>query len=650
MNSLLESAAFKLIQGLSLVLAKLPMQSALAAGKFCGLCAFYFSSRRHVAYADLKAAFGSRFSGRERWRIVRKHFAHMGQLGVEVIRSPSLDQAYVNQMVEIHHRERFDQAVAKGKGVVLLTAHLGNWELLHMVAGLLGQPMFVLARGQKQKRLDESMNQLRQKHGSVAVIRGMGIRELFRALKRKQLVGLLGDQDAGKDGGVIVPFFGRKTTVPTGAFEMARRSGAALLPCFDIRKPDGRHAIFVTEEIPCEGESGDAQALIPAVKVYLERLEQLITEHPEQWLWATKRWKHSWTKRILILSDGKPGHVKQSEAIAAQLSRLQAQYGRPGMEYPQETIEARFRSPWHRKLFPWFALIAMPWVQGRLGCLAWFFEKECAAKLLQARADFIISGGAALVPLNLCLARECRAKSIVMMRPGFPFNFFRYDLAVIPAHDNGRMPKETFRTLLAPNPLTRESLQADAAKLRAELRNAAGIRFALFLGGDTRQFKMNLAAIEKVITVLERVAARMGDYVITTSRRTPPEVVAFLKAQQYRWKGCQTMVVASEDTRPEVAGGMMALAEVLIVTEDSISMISEAIASGKKVVVLTLSTRDLPVKHQRFQNLLVQKAAVTSGSAEELENILLQSDRQTAGSEVLEAEQQALQRRLEAML
>ena len=643
------SIAAIFLEGLFSLLARMPLAFALGCGKYLGYLTFWFSTRRHSAYADLKAAFGSRYDETERWQIIRAHYAHLGQMAVEFIQIPKMDRGYAERQLRFHHKERFETIAKKGQGAVLLTAHLGNWELIQIFFGILEKPIRVLAQNPKERRHTQILNQWRESHGSVVAARGMGMRELYRALKNGEFIGLLGDQDAGKQGGVILPFLGRKTTIPTGAFEMARRAGVPVLPVFGICQGKGHHELIFEEAIPCGEGKSQKEDLIPAIKIYLNHLETWISRHPEQWLWASKRWKYGWTKRILILSDGKAGHVKQSQAVADQMRSLQSQYGRPGMEYPTQTLKVTFKSEFHKKLFPWFALCVMPWIQGRLRWLGFFFDGETRKELRAAYADFIISGGSSLISLNLCLARECCAKSVVLMKPSFPFNFFRYDLALIPAHDQGRMPRETFRTFLTPSPQDAGIGQIAAEKIKKDLRAVDHVKFGVFLGGDTRDFKMGLPAVEKTMEALERLAPAAGDYLVTTSRRTPKVIEDYLKGERDRLQGCQMLVIAREDSRPEVVHGIMALADVLIVTEDSISMISEALTAGKKVVVLSFGGV-LPPKHRRFQEMLRARSAIMIAHPEDLDLKLGNLGCKIPFENLVGEENRALQRRLEAIL
>lgn len=650
MNPWLDEISYRIIRRLGGWLQHMDEEKALRWGRRVGRLLYPLSGRRRIAYADLKAVFGSQYTAQDRWRIVRHHYEHLGQMGVELMRLPVFDKRAMERRVRVRNFERYAET-AQHQGAILLTAHLGNWELAQVLSALHGKPLHVLARSQKYRRLNHYLNTLRESHGSRVISRGIGIRDILRALRRKEVVGMLGDQDAGKTGGLIVRFLGRKTTMPTGAFELARRADVPVLPCFIVRTADGCHEVHIEErwDSPQGGRADSLESLRPAVEYYTRLLEKHICDYPEQWLWAAKRWKYCWTKHLVVLSDGKAGHEKQAQAVVEQFKKIHSQYGREGMEYFSKKIEVRFRSKWHRRIFPWFAFFFYPWVQGRLGILRHFLVKESAEQLEQTYADFVISAGASLVPINVLMARECQAKSIVLMKPSFPFNLFHFDLAIIGRHDTGLVPSETFRTLLTLSPITEETLEEDARKLCRFLRNPEKVKRSVFLGGPTRHYRMDVGGVKELVKILESSSA-YGDYLITTSRRTPLEVVRFLKNHVARSEHCQLLTVASENNPPETVGGMMGLSEILIVTADSISMISEAVRSGKKVIVLELTTEDLPGKHRRFKEILEREEAVILANLGNLREKFTEAAARSGGRHIAKKEETALMGRLEKIL
>ncbi len=648
MRDVLDSLGAAGLKAVSGFITSLPNETSAGLGRFLGSCVFRFHSRRRVAYADLKAAFGAKFTEKQRWDIVKKQYQHIVQSGLEILKLPALGKIPPRDLFEVHTSQAFFDELKENQGGIYLTGHFGNWEMLQLFAQSENRSVAVLAREQKFPRMNEIVNRIREAAGFHVISTGMGVRGLFRSLRRKELIGLLGDQDAGKNGGLILPFLGRKTTVPTGAFELAARAQARLYPIFMVRRGNKTfYDIYVYPALKFQSDS--EQEMTEGAKRYLALLEEHLSKNPEQWLWGVKRWKYSWTKRILILSDGKPGHVKQSEGIAAQFERIDTQYGRPGMEYPVTTLKVEYLSRLHRVLFPVFALFFLPWAQGRMSVLKYFFKKETVEALVNLSADFVISAGSGLAPLNLCLARDCRAKSLVAMNPAFPFNLFRYDLALVPAHDQGILPEGTLRTLITPARMEAGEMENAAGKLAAGMRAPEKNGVAVFLGGSTRHFSLRLKDIQSLFEILNRVAEKTGDYMVTTSRRTSEDICGYLKQSVAGHANCQLLVIAKEDSRPEVVPGMMTLADILIVTEDSVSMISEALRSGKKVVVLSLDSEGLPKKHRRFHDILASESAVISADLGNLEEKLLNLNLHPA-TDLVARQDQMLKKRLQEIL
>lgn len=619
MEDFLDRIACLFAKALVFALERLPFEARLRFGKTIGHLVFFFSKKRRIAYTNLKAALGAKLSARERWKTVYDHLGHIGQMIAEVMSFRRLTREDIDQNIKIHHLERFEKLLHSGRGGVLITAHFGNWELLQVVAGLRGTPIHVLAREQKFPRLNEFLNKLRETHGSVAISRGAGIRSLIRALREKQLIGVLGDQSAGKTGGVILPFFGRRTTVPTGAFELAQRTDSFILPCFMVRTNGRQHEIHIGEPLK-DDPSLEASARVEfQVKQYLHVLEDFISRFPDQWLWENKRWKYSWDRKIVILSDGKAGHFKQSEVVAGMLSDFKEFHGRSGLQFETERILVEYRSKLHRTALFLLAFLMKPWIQGRIRWLAPFFTEETQRAIEEVNADFLIAAGSGLAPVQMLLAQETGAKKIVIMNPPFPYSMTHYDLAIVPAHDGGKVPRKTFRSVIMPSGYQACDRTADVRQLETKLGDGRRPKIAVFLGGATRGYDLTVSDMEKLCSILKRVAPRAGDFMITTSRRTSVHVERFLKSTLAEQPACRFLVIASEENPSYAASGMMGLADLLIVTEDSLAMISEAVGTGKRVIVLSLGEGDLPEKHYRFHQILSQRGLVTLSCLADLE-------------------------------
>jgi hypothetical protein len=463
------------------------------------------------------------------------------------------------------------------------------------------------------------------------------------------MIGVLGDQSAGKDEGMILPFFGRRTTVPTGAFQLAHRTDAFIMPFFIVRTGGPEHEVY-SEEVLKDDASLEPQARVEfQARQYLKLLEDFIRRFPNQWLWENKRWKFCWDRKIVILSDGKAGHFKQSEVVADMLADFKEFHGRPGLEFKIERIHVEYRSTFHRTVLFFLAFLMKPWIQGRLHWLAPFFTAETQKAIEEANADYIIAAGSGLAPLQMLLAQETGAKTIVIMKPPFPYSMTHYDLAIVPAHDSGKVPARTLRCVVMPSGYKTLDREADVKQLRSKLGQEVLPRIAVFLGGATRGYDLTVSDMEKLCSALKRSSPRAGDYMITTSRRTSTHVERFLKSALAQHPACRLLVIANEENPPYAAGGMMGLADILIVTEDSLAMISEAVGTGKRVIVLSLGEGELPEKHYRFHQILSQRGLVTLSGLADLEKNITELLKKPA-TPVLQREKDALSERLGAMI
>ncbi len=310
-----------IVRFFNVVLTALPIRTALAIGRFFGNLAYIVNYRRaKVAYANMRAAFDGEKEPSEIRKIVRALYRNFGQVLVEIVRMPSINKPYMDKYIEVHGFNNFTDALKKGRGVIYLTGHFGNWELCSIASALRGFPLFVLAREQKMVRLNNFLNMARESKGCKVIKKGMATREIYEHLENNGIVGILSDQDSGKKG-VFINFFGRPTSSPRGAFALAGKTQAVIIPAFAVRTDGPYHKIFIESAIEVSniGDT-DANELL-AMQKFASLLESHIRKHPEQWLWLHKRWKSTPLRKVAILSDGKKGHLNQSLAVLEEIKK-----------------------------------------------------------------------------------------------------------------------------------------------------------------------------------------------------------------------------------------------------------------------------------------------------------------------------------------
>ncbi|MDD5085638.1 MAG: ELM1/GtrOC1 family putative glycosyltransferase [Candidatus Omnitrophica bacterium] len=647
-NSLAYYLEYCAVKAVAFLIGHLPITWSLRVSLVFGGLVHFFHKGKRIGYANLKAAFGDEMGPRERKRVIWKMYLHLAQTVAEVLYVPKMDMSYVLRYIAPDFW-RLGEAIRRGRGVILLTAHLGSWELANVYSSIRGYPMTILVKNQKNPYLDKYLNSIREFHGSKTAGKTLRLREIVEALHNNDFLGYVGDQSGGPNG-LLVDFFGRKTSVATGHFALAAKTGASVLPCFDIRLKGPHHELEIGERMNLIRTGNKENDLVANAKNFIRMLEERIRRRPEQWLWAHKRWKTTPVRHIVVLKDGKAGHESQSLALMRLFRELNGEIS-PAYEFRETEIDVRFRSGLKKKLFPYFAFLFYPFAQGRLSYLRWFFDAPSAKAIEKAYADIVISAGSSLVPLNLLMARESMAKKIVVMKPGFPFSLFKYDTAVIPEHDKPTAVRHALFTSVALNQVVKEKLDTEAVRIRNLIKGEVKPSISFFIGGDSKRFRLEKKTVHRAVDELVDAARAVnGDVLITTSRRTSSDIETSLKDRLRSESRCKLLVLANEKNIENVTYGMMGLSDWLVVTEDSISMISEAVSSGKKVVILHEEMNGLSRKHRAFQQDIAEKGLARIARPWQLRETIMKLRSVPSKTDTLDADRARIKQRLREIL
>ncbi len=219
-------------------------------------------------------------------RIADGVFASIARLLVTFARFPRLRGERVKEWIRYEGYEHFERAAARGKGVLFATAHLGNWELSAFAHAAMSGPMHVVVRPLDNPLIDRLVAHRRTLSGNRLIEKKEFARSILTALRRNEAVGVLIDQNAAIENGVFVDFFGVPACAATGLARLAARSGAAVIPGFALWR--GEEERYVLRFYPPVEMTGDAAADTAALQ---RVLENVIREHPDQWLWIHRRWK-----------------------------------------------------------------------------------------------------------------------------------------------------------------------------------------------------------------------------------------------------------------------------------------------------------------------------------------------------------------------
>jgi KDO2-lipid IV(A) lauroyltransferase len=283
---------YVIVQGLLRFFRILPERAAYRVGQGLGRLVFWIDRRhRKLALENLRFAFGGEKSEQELQSIAQGSYQHLGLSLVELARAMVSPPQKVMEWVRVEGLDHFVDAHKKGRGVLYLTAHLGNWELMALAQSLQGYPIGVVARPVGNPLLERLLGRLRSRWGNRVVRKKGALREVLKLLKRGEAVGFLLDQNVAVDQGVFVNFFGRPACTHKTLALLALKTGASVLPAFTFRERDYGHRIVVESPVILE-ETGDTDRDVEVnTQKFTSLIESHIRRHPDQWLWVHRRWK-----------------------------------------------------------------------------------------------------------------------------------------------------------------------------------------------------------------------------------------------------------------------------------------------------------------------------------------------------------------------
>lgn len=199
----------------------------------------------------------------------------------------------ISEVVRTNDLHKMDEALAKGKGLIMLGGHFGNWELIALSIGLLsGHPLTIIVKEQRNKFVDRYMNSARTIFGNKVVSMDKAPREILHELHENGVVAMLADQ-SGPQEGLFARYFHRPAATHKGPALFSLRTGAPIIMAFLIREKNGRYRIELTD-VNTNGLNGtDDEKIRELTQRHVTLLENYVTRYPDHWLWMHKRWKHT---------------------------------------------------------------------------------------------------------------------------------------------------------------------------------------------------------------------------------------------------------------------------------------------------------------------------------------------------------------------
>lgn len=274
-------------------LAVLPLSTSLKAGSIIGLVFYHlWRGRRTVAIENLSYACRRELINDRRppAEIIKDNFRNLGMSLSEIIKIYHGFGEGVLKKVDIRGLEHYRKAREKGSGVLIITGHCGNWELLGLTASYRVSPFSVVARPIKNPYLNRLVARVRNGYGNRVIYKKGALRAILTLFREGGSVGILIDQSVMPDEGVVVEFLGRPAWTTKVPALLARKTGVPVLPVF-IKRTDSGHVIEVKPEVRLSAADDSQEAIIEDTRMFASFIEEYVRENPAEWLWIHRRWK-----------------------------------------------------------------------------------------------------------------------------------------------------------------------------------------------------------------------------------------------------------------------------------------------------------------------------------------------------------------------
>ncbi|HEX5236037.1 MAG TPA: lysophospholipid acyltransferase family protein [Silvibacterium sp.] len=274
------------------LLGFLPRRAARTIGAGVGAAAYVLMGRlRQTGLRNLELAFPEKPVA-DRERMLRRLYRNLGWQMGEFCQMPKYTRENTRGFLRYEGLENYVAARERANGVLIVTGHLGAWELSSYYHSLMGYPMSIVIRRLDNERVDRLVNAIRCLHGNRVVHKDEFARGLLAAMRQGETVGILMDTNMTPPQGVFVPFFGRMACTASGLSRVAVKTGAAVLPGFMVwEEAEQKYVLRFGGEIPVVRTGDDEADALANTARFTAVIEEWVRRYPEQWLWVHRRWK-----------------------------------------------------------------------------------------------------------------------------------------------------------------------------------------------------------------------------------------------------------------------------------------------------------------------------------------------------------------------
>ncbi|MFC1495372.1 lysophospholipid acyltransferase family protein [Thermodesulfobacteriota bacterium] len=274
------------------LMAYIPLWLGHVLGNFLGLIALQLPiSRKAVSIENIQNSLGTSMTRAEVLKLNRMIYLHFGRMVFEIPHLLRMNKDNIKKYFAVEGEENLKMAFKNGRGVLALTGHIGNWELLAVALHVLYGPIAAVARPSRNPALNRLINDLRSRLGMELIPKQHGMRKIITALNKNRLVGILLDQNVDWYEGEFVPFLNRTACANKGLALLALKTGTPVVPIFSIKQPDGKYKIHIDKPVELIRTNDKTIDVEKNTALFTKIIDSQVRKHPEQWFWFHRRWK-----------------------------------------------------------------------------------------------------------------------------------------------------------------------------------------------------------------------------------------------------------------------------------------------------------------------------------------------------------------------
>ncbi|HDS05765.1 MAG TPA: lipid A biosynthesis acyltransferase [Deltaproteobacteria bacterium] len=273
------------------IFSGIPLAVRRGALSFLSYLAYYLSLKhRLITIHNLTRSFPGN-TLENILKIAKASYRSFAIMAAEFPELYRLSKDNLHRRIEVKGLQNYIEACREGKGVLLFSAHFGNWEIGNAALALLTTPLIFMVRRLDSPFLEELTTYLRAICGNLSLHKQKAMRQSLRLMENGETINILIDQNVSVNEGVFVDFFGRPACATSGLTRMAQRTGAAVMPAFTIRLPNGKYLLEIGPKIEIINTGNLDEDVLLNTQKFNTVIEEYVRKYPEQWLWLHQRWK-----------------------------------------------------------------------------------------------------------------------------------------------------------------------------------------------------------------------------------------------------------------------------------------------------------------------------------------------------------------------